>query len=837
VQVGVIDTITATTSVEGNVLFQTDQGVIPGCSSVATTTVSPFTATCPWSPTSSYFTMNATLTPTNSEIATVTSTPSLTNIRGSLRLTSTGPTAYPGGGQGLGTNNTLRLNFPTGTGLVTGQSFTIETWVKVNNPILNIDINAFYGNSFYGDRGNGISITGSDTRIYNFLGASVVNLTIPTNPFVANNQWQNVVFQRKVVPGNASAGYDAVFINGVLVMQSGTGGYSQSYDPNSQDKSTGVRIGPFNGVTQIGPTQVLSGVAEYPLTGFSPATTYSFGANTLALFQPSDQTCNSASVAPQTVTASTGASTAVCTNEYPVARPSVSSVVANSGPLGGQNTVVISGTNFVNLDQVNGLKFGTTAVALGNYSINTFGTAITAKVPAGTSTVDVTVTTAGGTSATSAGSTYTYVAAPTITGLSPSGGAPTGGNGVVITGTGFTNVSAVTFGSNNATSFTVNSSTQITASYPAGSGTVDVRVTSPGGTSENVTADNFTYTSATSVTAISPNTGSTSGGTVVEISGTNFSSSSTVAFGSNAATNVSYNSTTGKLTATSPAGGAGTVNVTVTTGGSTSANVSADDFVYTATVAVSGISPIFGPTTGGTVVEISGTNFTSASTVLFGSNAATNVSYNSTTGKLTATSPAGTGAANVRVTTGANTSAISSQFTYFAPPTITGLSRTAGPNGGGSSVTITGTNFTTTGATTVVFGTNNATTFLVVNSTQITATSPAGTGAVDVRVTNQGGTSQNVDADNFTYFPVPVVTSISPSTGTTAGGTSVTSTGENITNVTGVKFGTSDGTSVTVVSATQITVVAPAGTGEVNVTVINPGGTSAIALYGQFTYV
>ena len=834
VQVGVIDTITATTSTAGSVVFRTDQGVIPECSSIATTTVSPFTASCPWNPTSSYYTINATLTPTNSELATKTSN-SITNVRGSLRLTSTGFTTYPGETQNrLATNNTLRLNFPQGTGLVTSQSFTVETWVKVNNPILNIDIGAFYGDGFYADRGNGISINNTDSRIYGFLGGSVIGLTVPATPFAANNVWQNVVYQRKVVTGNPSQGYDAVFINGVLVAQFGSGAYSQG-DPATQQKSTGVRIGPFNGETLIGPTQVLSGVAEYPLTGFSPATTYAFGANTLALFQPSDQTCNSASVAPQTVTASTGASTAACSNQYPVALPSITSVVANSGPIAGLNTVVISGTNFVDLVD-NGLKFGSTSIIKNDYAINTFGTQITAKVPPGVlGTLDVTVQTAGGTSATSSGSKYSYVAAPTVTGLSPTGGAPAGGSGVVITGTGFTNVSAVTFGSNNATPFTVNSSTQITASFPAGSGTVDVRVTTPGGTSENVIADNFTYTSATSVTAISPSTGSTSGGTVVEISGTNFSSASTVAFGLNAATNVSYNSTTGKLTATSPAGVAGTVSIIVTTGGSTSANVSADDFVYTATVAVTGISPLVGPTPGGTVVEISGTNFTSASTVTFGSNAATNVSYNSTTGKLTATSPAGTGAVNVRVTTSGTQSAISSQFTYFAPPTITGLSRTTGPNGGGSSVVITGTNFTS--ASTVAFGSNNVSVFTINSTTQITATSPAGTGAVDVRVSNQGGTSENVAFDNFTYFPLPAVTTISPTTGTTAGGTVVTITGENFTGATGVKFGTVDGTSVTVVSGTQITATAPAGTGEVNVTVITPGGTSANALYGKFTYV
>jgi uncharacterized repeat protein (TIGR02543 family) len=834
VQVGVIDTITATTSVAGNVSFQTDLGVIPDCSSVATTLVSPFTASCPWNPTSSYYTLNATLTPTDSELATSTSS-SLTNIRGSLRLTSTGTTTYPGGGQYLGTNNTLRLNFPEGTGLVTAQSFTIETWVKVENPILNMDINAFYGNSFYGDRGQGIGIYNTDTRIYNFLATSAVGLVTPSAPIAANNAWQHVAYQRNYVQGNATQSYDALFINGVLVAQFANGGAMQSYS-GGQDKSTGVRIGPFNGVAQIGPTQVLSGVAAYPLTGFSPATTFSFGANTLALFQPSPTICNSAAVAPQTLTVSTGASTAACSTEYPIARPQVTSVEANSGPLAGQNSVVISGTNFVNLDQTSGLKFGETSVALADYSINTFGTQITVtKVPAGSGTKDVTITTAGGTSTTSAGSKYSYVAAPTISSLSTSDGAEAGGIGVVITGTGFTNVSSVTFGSNNATSFTVNSSTRITANFPAGTGTVNVRVTTPGGISSNVSADDFTYTSATKVTSISPNTGATGGGTVVEISGTNFSSSSTVVFGTTAATNVSYNSVTGKITATSPAG-TNTQYVRVTTSGSQSATAAANVFTYTAAVAVSGISTAFGPTTGGTVVEISGTNFTSGSTVVFGATAATDVSYNSSTGRLTATSPAGTGAVAIRVTTEGTTSADVSadNFTYFAPPTITGLSRSTGPNAGGSSVIITGTNFTE--SSTVAFGTNNVTTFTRNSSTQITATSPSGTGAVDVRVTNQGGTSEDVSADNFTYFPLPAVTSISPASGTTGGGASITITGTNFTGATGVKFGTADAT-FTVDSATQITATAPAGTGEVNVTVITPGGTSSVALYGKYTYV
>ena len=554
-QVGVTNTITATAAQPGNVSFQTDLGVIPGCSSVATTTVSPFRATCDWDPVSIYYTMNAILTPTSNEYATSTSSPSLTNLRGSLTLTSTGQTRYPGEiHQFLGTNNTLRLNFPEGTGLITAQSFTIETWIKVANPSPNVDINAVYGYSFYGDRGQGISISGTSTA--SFLAASYGG-NHAFSPPIAQNVWQNLVFQRTYVPGSPSQSFDAVFLNGVLINQIANGGLMHYYSPTSTEKSTGIRIGPFNGVAQIGPTQVLSGVAAYPLTGFSPSTTYSFGANTLALFQPSPTTCNSAAVSPSAVTASTGTSTAACSSEFPVALPRVESVATNSGPQAGGNAVTISGNNFVNISSV---KFGTTTVAGTNFTVNSFGTQINVtNVPAGTNTVDVTVITAAGTSSTSAGSSYTYLPAPTITNLNPSAGDAVGNNTIIITGTAFTNASAVMFGSKPATSFTVNSSTQITAVSPSGTGTVGVQVTGPGGTS---LASNFTYSAATSVNSITPNTGSTSGNTTVEITGTNFTGATAVKFGTQNATSFTVVNST-KITAVSPVGVAGAVAISV----------------------------------------------------------------------------------------------------------------------------------------------------------------------------------------------------------------------------------------------------------------------------------
>ena len=81
--------------------------------------------------------------------------------------------------------------------------------------------------------------------------------------------------------------------------------------------------------------------------------------------------------------------------------------------------------------------------------------------------------------------------------------------------------------------------------------------------------------------------------------------------------------------------------------------------------------------------------------------------------------------------------------------------------------------------------------------------------------------------------PAPALTGISPASGPTGGGTSVTITGTGLAGVKGVSFGGAAAT-ITADSATQLTVTSPPGNaGTVNVIVVTPGGTTAI----QFTYV
>jgi hypothetical protein len=94
--------------------------------------------------------------------------------------------------------------------------------------------------------------------------------------------------------------------------------------------------------------------------------------------------------------------------------------------------------------------------------------------------------------------------------LATSSGSTAGGTLVGITGYGFTAASAVAFGSVAASSFTVASDTLIVAvAPPQASGTIDITVTTPSGTSSTGSADHFTYTNAStpSVTGLSPATG------------------------------------------------------------------------------------------------------------------------------------------------------------------------------------------------------------------------------------------------------------------------------------------------------------------------------------------
>jgi len=168
--------------------------------------------------------------------------------------------------------------------------------------------------------------------------------------------------------------------------------------------------------------------------------------------------------------------------------PAVTGLSVNAGPTAGGTQVTISGAGFTG---ATGVTFGGAAAAysvVGDSSIVATSPQVSSGGP-----VDVRVTTPNGVSAVVSADRYTYYAPPAITGVSPSSGSPAGGAQVTITGQNLAGATSVTFGG-VAAAFTDDGSGSIVATSPqaAAIGPVDVRVTTPGGTSATGSADTFT---------------------------------------------------------------------------------------------------------------------------------------------------------------------------------------------------------------------------------------------------------------------------------------------------------------------------------------------------------
>ncbi|MDB6120542.1 MAG: hypothetical protein JWO08_4323, partial [Verrucomicrobiaceae bacterium] len=172
-------------------------------------------------------------------------------------------------------------------------------------------------------------------------------------------------------------------------------------------------------------------------------------------------------------------------------------------------------------------------------------------------------------------------------------------------------------------------------------------------------------------------------------------------------------------------------------------------------------------TLGGTVLTITGTGFTGATSVTIGGTAATGLSVTNDT-TLTCTTPAhAAGTASVLVTTSGGTNTANSLYTYVQPaPTVTAINPSSGSTLGSTNVTLFGTNFT--GATGVTIGGSAATNLVVTDDTTLTCTAPAGAaGTASVLVTTTGGT--NAVNTLYTYVAPPVIVANPGNQGVTVG--------------------------------------------------------------------
>ncbi|MEZ4770603.1 MAG: IPT/TIG domain-containing protein [Caldilineales bacterium] len=299
----------------------------------------------------------------------------------------------------------------------------------------------------------------------------------------------------------------------------------------------------------------------------------------------------------------------------------------------------------------------------------------------------------------------------------------------------------VHFGGIPATQVTVYA-TAITAYTPAGVGlgTVDVTVTNPDQQTA-VLADGYTFVPPPSVLSVSPNSGTSNGGTPVTITGQGFTPGvpgTRVVIGQLEATNVNVISST-QIQAVTPMGnGTGKVLV-MNPDYQTGQLLNAYTFIYPPTI-MQGI-PTIGVLAGGSTVWLGGYGFQQGATVRFGTTPATIQSI--TPNLITLTAPPGSGQVQIRVTNPDGQQG-TTPYTYSAtpPPVIVLLTPTHGPASGGTRVYIYGQNFVPgSTSTTVRFGSTPATSVAVLTPNWVQADAPPGAGAVRITVTNPDGQS------------------------------------------------------------------------------------------------
>ncbi|MEU8680350.1 IPT/TIG domain-containing protein [Streptomyces sp. NPDC048611] len=334
-----------------------------------------------------------------------------------------------------------------------------------------------------------------------------------------------------------------------------------------------------------------------------------------------------------------------------------------------------------------------------------------------------------------------------------------------------------------------------------------------------------------------PASGPTTGGNTVLLTGSGLLGTNQVTFGGVPATLVSQDPSGNSVTVLAPPHAAGTVQVIATT---PRGNSNAVSYTYTVTTptgpTVTTLVPSSGPTTGGTAFAIVGTNLTGG-TVTFNGAPALGVSINASGTVLTGTTPPGpAGNVPVVVTTPAGSTTVAGGFTYTAPPPVVlSLVPSSGSATGGTAFVLIGSSLT--GASVTFNGVAATGVSVNASGTALVGFTPAGpVGTVPVVVTTPTGTATVAGGFTYTAPPLPVVASLVPSSGGTAGGTAFVLTGSNLSGAS-VTFNGVAATGISVnASGTALIGFTPAGPlGNVPVVVTTLAGSVTVA--GGYTYV
>lgn len=249
--------------------------------------------------------------------------------------------------------------------------------------------------------------------------------------------------------------------------------------------------------------------------------------------------------------------------------------------------------------------------------------------------------------------------------------------------------------------------------------------------------------------------------------------------------------------------------VVLTLAGMPGARAAAAPEAASSRVSVDSLDPAAGATAGGTVVTLKGRGLTGVDKVTFGGVAARHLVHVSPRALKVTTPAHALGKVTVRLYDGGSLRfSWLRAYTYVGAPSITSLTPDAGPLNG-RTLTVRGKNLIP--GSRVLFDGVPAKEVFWRSDTRLTVRAPAhAAGSVTVRVKTTAGSTAGGDHSTFTYGAKPQVSSFSPELGPEVGGTLVTIDGSNLADVTRVTFGGKEGTALTHVSPTRVTVRSPA---------------------------
>ena len=497
--------------------------------------------------------------------------------------------------------------------------------------------------------------------------------------------------------------------------------------------------------------------------------------------------------------------------------PAVLSATPDSGSASGGTVVLVNGYNFADSSDLS-CQFGASLVS-GRW-ISSHAIQCVAPVGIANTTVSLAISFAEG--QTKIGDVeFYFFPQPTIEGLSPTHGSIHGGSALSIYGTGFwfSGEARVRLGRTDVPA-TLVSPSELRCTTPAWSspGLVNVLVSFNGVDFFGTDIVGYTYVVPARVDALSPPQGPQSGGTSIIVTGSGFRRSSGLGCmfdGQFVA--ATYQTETQAACVTPPATKDGTVLVAITNDGPESA-AEGKVFLYTGGPYISSVHPQRGPVSGGTHVRVHGFNFADAQDTqcVFGSQMVPARRVSAT--QLWCTSPRSTKteevAFSIEIEDARRLSG--SGFSYYADPTLVGISPRTGSVEGGTVLDLVGDFYVFSRGMKATVGAVEVP-VVYVNSTLLRCTTVASSAqTVEIGLVVEGTQDTSQPTWTYAFQGKPRATEIHPSRGGIAGGIAVSVSGDGFENVStlGCRFGSSNGKIIhgEFISAQELVCTAPSTT-------------------------